>query len=73
MDYKNILHNTMTSSNNIDHLMFLIQKDFKINQKAIAKCKIIMAEIANKYVYALQNYPTNNDQLIYAVKYLNEK
>lgn len=72
MDYKHILQKTMTSVSNIDTIMEVVLKNFKINQKAIQKCKIIIAEIINKYLSALQNYPSNNDQLIYAVKYLNE-
>ena len=62
----------MTSVSNIDTIMEVVFKNFKINQKAIPKCKIIIAEIINKYLGALQNYPSNSDQLIYAVKYLNE-
>lgn len=72
MDYKNILSTTMISDGNIDYIVELISKNFKINQKAIHKCKNMITDNIKKYLNGITSYPKNNDELIYAIKYLNE-
>ena len=72
MDYKHMLCETMLSQSNIDYVMQLVIENYKINNKAISQCKLIITEYIKKLLLALKNYPTNDNELIYAVKYLNE-
>jgi len=73
MDHKIILQTHLLSKTNIDLLVDLILKNFKISQKAITKCINIITGNLTKYLNNLERYPKNNNELIEAIKFLNKK
>src|SRR5271154_975704 len=73
MDYKIILRSKLLSKINIDFLVNIIVSNFKISQKATPKCINIIVENFNKYLNNLERYPENDNELIAAIQYLNNK
>ena len=73
MDYKTILREHLLSKTNIDYMINLVFDNFKINKKAIDKCRNIVINNMTRYLEYLEQYPENDSQLIEAINYLNKK
>src|ERR1700753_2001214 len=75
MDYKLLLKEQLLSKSNIDLLLNTILINFKIsnNTKTIDKCINIIANNMIKYLENIDRFPENNQELIEAINFLNEK
>lgn len=73
MDYQAILQSHLLSTININLLVNMVLENFRISQKAVSKCENIIRKYLTSYLDKLERYPENNDELIEAIKFLNEK
>ncbi len=73
MDFEKILQDQLLSKTNIDYLIQLILTNFKISNKAINKCISIIKSYMYGYLQNLERYPENNNEVIDAIIYLNQK
>src|SRR5579872_2777599 len=69
----NILKSQLLSKSNIDYLLNLILSNFRLSPKAVSKCTHIIESNFNRYLNNLERFPSNNSELIDAIKFLNKK
>lgn len=73
MDYKSVLKEQLLSKTNLDFLVNIILTNFKISNKAVGKCVNIITGNMKKYLNNLAEFPKNNNELIQAIHFLNNK
>jgi hypothetical protein len=73
MSFQKILTEQMLSEDNISYVLNIILRKYKINNKSIPKCKSIIKQYVQKYLENLNRFPNNNDEIIEAISFLNNK
>ncbi|AUV58492.1 hypothetical protein [Bandra megavirus] len=73
MDYARELYNSLLSDTNINYLLGIIITNFKISNKASQKCAKIIKNYLISYFDNIDRYPQNNEELLQAINYLNQK
>jgi hypothetical protein len=72
-DPKTILKSQILSMTNINFLVNMIRQQIKLSEKAIPKCINIITGYLSRYVENLDRYPEDNQELITAISFLNQK
>ncbi|ANB50655.1 hypothetical protein [Powai lake megavirus] len=73
MDYARELYNNLLSDTNINHLLGIILTNYKISNNASQKCAKIIKNYLTSYFNNIDRYPQNNEELLQAINYLNQK
>ncbi|AZL89311.1 ankyrin repeat protein [Megavirus baoshan] len=73
MDYAEELYNNLLSDTNINYLLNIIITNYKISNNASHKCIKIIKNYLISYFNNIDRYPKNNEELLQAINYLNQK
>lgn len=72
MEAKHVLRQRVLSKDNIQNIVAVLLKNFRLSSNASTKCVSVISENMNKYVNNIQNYPRNEDEMNCAIDYLNQ-
>jgi len=72
MEAKYVLRQRVLSKDNIQNIVAVLLKNFRLSANASTKCIRVISENMNKYVGNIQNYPRNEDEMNCAIDYLNQ-
>ncbi|QGR53998.1 hypothetical protein [Moumouvirus maliensis] len=73
MDFKNELYNRLLSEDNVNYLVGIILSKYRISEKAAPKCHKMIYNNFLTYLNNINRYPQNNDELLQAINFLNQK
>ena len=72
MDYRLALQSHLTCDINIGYLVNTIMNNFRLSKKYEKKCASIVTSKMQKYLDLLETYPSNQEELVQAIEYLNK-
>nr|AEX62720.1 hypothetical protein mv_L515 [Moumouvirus Monve] len=73
MDFKTELYNRLLSEDNINYLVGIILSKYRISEKATPKCYKMIYNNLSTYLNNINRYPQDNDELLQAINFLNQK
>ncbi|AGF85272.1 low complexity protein [Moumouvirus goulette] len=73
MDFKTELYNRLLSEDNINYLVGIILSKYRISDKATPKCYKMIYNNLSTYLNNVNRYPQDNEELLQAINFLNQK